>query len=229
MSGKLCVATILFDASSGKDTHSFSHHYDEEYVERLYRGVKRNLRNEFRFCLFTEKPRKLGGHIEQYPLTEDPIGYGSMMEPFALDEPTIIMGLDTVIVGDITPLANYCTDLYPLDRPVLVPMDPYKPVRFCNGVQLVPFGRYDLFDAWSKYKHGDRLRNDMLFIRQAEGIASLDDAFPGQVISYKVHMLEPVKIRGIDPPVPADARIVYFHGRPKPHEVKDTWLKKHWR
>ncbi len=48
----------------------------------------------------------------------------------------------------------------------------------------------------------------------------LDDEFPGQVLSYKVH----VRKEGM-----ARARIVYFHGIPKMDAVRDEWVKLHWR
>jgi hypothetical protein len=51
--------------------------------------------------------------------------------------------------------------------------------------------------------------------------AYLDDDFPGQVVSYKGH----VEKKGI-----GDARIVYFHGERKPHQLPDHPLvREHWR
>lgn len=48
----------------------------------------------------------------------------------------------------------------------------------------------------------------------------IDDLFPGQVLSYK----GAVKRQGL-----GDARIVYFHGREKPHELPHVgWIREHW-
>jgi hypothetical protein len=47
------------------------------------------------------------------------------------------------------------------------------------------------------------------------------DLFPENwIVSYKLAC----RNRGL----PDDCRIVSFHGRPKPHEVNETWLKQHW-
>jgi hypothetical protein len=32
-----------------------------------------------------------------------------------------------------------------------------------------------------------------------------------------------------NPPPPPDARIVVFHGKPKPHQVRDRFVREHWR
>lgn len=46
---------------------------------------------------------------------------------------------------------------------------------------------------------------------------ALIDAMPG-IYSYKYHCRQGL---------PADARVVCFHGRPKPHEVSDPWVSQY--
>ena len=49
------------------------------------------------------------------------------------------------------------------------------------------------------------------------------DLFPEEWCqSYKLHYLRRGKLSD-------DCRIVAFHGRPKPHEVNDFWVKENWR
>jgi len=43
--------------------------------------------------------------------------------------------------------------------------------------------------------------------------------YPGKVLSYKLDCKEGL---------PDGASIVRFHGRPRPHEVNDDWVKEHW-
>jgi hypothetical protein len=46
--------------------------------------------------------------------------------------------------------------------------------------------------------------------------------FPDQVISYKVHIKT---AKGGDRPLPKDARIVCFHGQPRPWQLNAPWVK----
>ena len=48
------------------------------------------------------------------------------------------------------------------------------------------------------------------------------DIFPQNwVISYK--------LQAIRTGIPEDCKIVSFHGRPKPHECSEVWVKENWR
>ena len=124
----------------------------------------------------------------------------------------ILVGLDTVIVGNIDHLATYCLE----KDMIALPRDPYCPERSCNGVALIPEGQHHVYRNW----HGE---NDMEWLRQQKH-AFIDDIFPGQVLSYKVD----VKKKNNDQ-LPENARIVYFHGDYKPHELTDLpWIKQHW-
>ena len=134
-------------------------------------------------------------------------GYGDCIEPYRLGWPMILVGLDTVIVGNIDQLADYCLNA----EKIALPRDPYSSERACNGVALVPFGQQKIFSEWNG-------ENDMEWMRQ-QPHEFIDDLFPRQVVSYKGH----VKKNGL-----GDARIVYFHGYEKPPELKLDWIRRHW-
>lgn len=203
----LHVTTTLWKPNHA--SHKFSRCYDESWVERLYRGFKRNLTQEFAFLCFVDEFRQFKEPaIGQERLRHRPAGYGSCIEPFRLDAPMIFVGLDTVITGNVDRFADYCLTK---DR-IAVPRDPYLPKQVCNGVCLVPAGHGDVYESWSG-------QNDMEWIRRQKGLAVLDDLFPGQVKSYKA------QFRGDGL---GDARIVYFHGNPKMHEIDDPDLLEHW-
>lgn len=214
MTEVITIATLLWDAS--KATFTFSHSYDESWVEKLYYGCVRNLTQPFRFVCFTEKPRKFStSAIETVWIEQgDPIGYEACIEPYRMDVPMILMGLDTIIVGNIDHLAQHCLTA----TRIAVPMDPGYPDTVCNGVALVPGGmRARMFDA-------HRGENDMEWIREhwrSGEIDVLDTLFPGQVQSFKGSVFK----RGLGD----DARICYFHGFPKPSELAHVgWIYRHW-
>ena len=204
----LHVATCLWRPNNS--SHAFSRGYDESWVVKLWRGVSRHLNIPFRFVLFTDEPRQgLPHQIRQEPLKRRPIDYGSFTEPYRLGEPMILIGLDTVIVGNIDHLANYCLS----EKTIALPRDPYCPERCCNGVALVPAGRQDVYERWQG-------ENDMEWLR-AQPHVFIDDLFPGEVVSYKGSVVG----RGL-----GDARIVYFHGVPKMSDLTGLgWIKEHWQ
>lgn len=203
----LYVCTLLW--SPNRESHHFSKCYDESWVEKLYRGFARNLTRPFKFIVFVDRLRMFDEPIKQELLLHRPIHYGACMEPYRLNEPMILVGLDTVVTGNIDHFADYCLTADKL----ALPRDPYQTDKVCNGVALVPRGHRAIYDAW----HGE---NDMAFLRAREDVVLLDDLFPGEIVSYKKH----VRDRGL-----GKARIVYFHGKPKMHELDDKDILLHWR
>lgn len=204
----ITVATLLWDAND--NSLPFSRIYDETWVEKLYRGFARNLTLPFRFVCFTDRDRDFCEPIQQERI-RGRLDYSACIEPYRLGDPMMLVGLDTIITGNVDHLADYCLEAQRL----AVPRDPYDARIVCNGVALVPAGHERV-----ALDH-DGKTNDMEWIR-AHRPAVLDDLFPGQVLSYKVHV-KPRKL--------GDARIVYFHGEEKPHQeyARVGWIREHWR
>lgn len=99
-------------------------YYKPEYVNRLYAGVKRNLKRPFRFVCATDDATGLVDGIEAVPLPEDPkmfrdwpnifIKLCLFKDGFAnLEGPTLFLDIDVLITG-------------PLDK-----FFDYKPGEFC--------------------------------------------------------------------------------------------------
>lgn len=206
----LTVSTLLWDANS--ESHGFSRCYDETWVHKLYDGFNRNLTVRWRFVLFTDRHRpEISGDIKQELLRWDPPGYGSCIEPYRYGVPMLLVGLDTIIVGNCDPLANYCLS----GTQLALPLDPNRlpgDDRCCNGVALIPAGHQCIYRNWQG-------ENDMEYVRKQPHI-TIDELFPGYVVSYKCQ----VKKRWL-----GKARIVYFHGNEKPHELSHPWIEEHWR
>lgn len=220
----LTVCTLLFDPP--KHMPDYSRIYDETWVEKLYRGFTRNLTIPFRFVCFTDRPRKFDLiDIEQARLTSalpGQLDYGCCIEPFRLGGPMFVAGLDTIIVGNINHLAEYCLSG---DR-LGLPRDPYGPPegRPINGITLSPSHlTRKVYDDW--VADGGR-ENDMNHIRKYPFYYT-DELWPaGQIASFKGAKIAE---RGL----PKDCRLVFYHGRPKPGldpEVTDMpWVRDHWR
>ena len=207
----ITVACCLW--APNKHSLPFSLHYTETDVEKLYRGFARNLSVPFRFVCFVDYPRNFAEPIDQELIEGEP-NYSSMIQPFKLNEAMILVGLDTIVVGDCNHLAAYAIGA---DKPA-VPRDPFFPEKVCNGVALVPAGNDWVFNAQPKGE------NDMEWIRKlwAQGkFAVIDDIFPRAVVSYKGH----TKKHGLED----ETAIVYFHGKEKPAELPHVgWIARHW-
>lgn len=204
----LQVACCLWDAN--EKSEPFSRCYDESWVNKLAAGFRRNLSRPFRFVVFTDRARTFAAGIEQEPLAAKNPDYGCLTEPYRLDEPMILVGLDTVVVKNIDHFADYCLSA----EKVALPRNPYKLEQSINAVALVPAGQRRIYDEW-------RGENDMDWMRKQD-TAFIDDFWPGQVVSLKAHRIRDVGL--------GEARIVYFHGHPKPPKLLHLdWIKQHWR
>lgn len=201
----ITVATLLWQANS--HSQPFSAIYDENWVEKLYRGFARNLTVPFEFVCYTDRRRAFAEPVLQRQIRSEAPSYADCIQPYEMGTPMILVGLDTVVTGNCDHLAEYCLTA---DK-IALPRDPFKPSRACNGVALVPAGQEGIAD-----RHNGE--NDMEWLRE-QPHAYIDNLWPGHVVSFKVH----VKRDGL-----GDARIVYFHGLEKPHEIDRLDILEHW-
>lgn len=209
----ITVATLFWQRND--KTNHYADGYSQQWVEKLYRGFARNLTVPFKFVCFTDRAYAWNEPILTRFLTNSAKPeYFDCLEPYRLDEPMILTGLDTVVTGNCDALAQYCLE----GSKIAIPRDPYRPQRACNGVALVPAGNGHVWFDADRDELNPRTA-DMDRLRSLPHVF-LDDLYPGSVVSYKVH----VKPRGV-----RDSRIVYFHGGEKPHEIDADWLKKAWR
>lgn len=201
------VVTALWDAN--EHSRDFSQGYSEVWVDRLYAGFKRHLSLPFVFTVMVDRFRRFANDdICQEQLAGGPHSYADLIQAFRRNQPMILVGLDTIITGHIDHFADYCLTA----SEIALPRNPKKPEVSCNGVALVPAGKRAWFNDW-------RGENDMAWMDSRPHVL-IDDLFPGQVLSAKVQ----VKRNGL-----GDARIVYFHGHPKPTAMTDVdWVKRHW-
>lgn len=196
--------------------------FGPEYANRLFHAVGRHLSVPHRFVCITDNP--MGVECETLPCRHP--GLPGWWQKLALFDGTfadsrwLFFDLDTVIVDDIGFMAEYEGDFACL-------RGAYNPIRFGSGVMGVApgFGGQvwtefvkwpqaavnfcgDLGDGhWMQLCLGERDR--------------WQDMHPGRFVSYKADCNDGV---------PEGAAVVYFHGRPRPHEVMAfDWMQEHWR
>jgi len=216
-------------------------------ITRLWHGVARNLSVPYRFTVLTDTVadvlREHGqiGSIEIRALEHDWRGWWSKLEVFALPGPILYIDLDTVIVGSLDELAAAVMES---DRLVLL-RGFYRGDR-CSGImgwgagvstQWIPDSFIADLKAPPAYiqsmnalrmacksgtYRGDQEWLDHFLVRSKTETRFVQDLTPG-VYSYKVH------IRG-NGQLPTDARIICFHGSPRPCDVaNEPWMHAHWQ
>lgn len=153
--------------------------------------------------------------VEKIPLCYHYPRWWSKLELFRSDllgrlGDILYFDLDTVIVGSLGDVVkvSYLTLL----------ADFYRPERLASGMMYLPQDvREEVWRRWwpDAEGHMRHFRGDQEFLQgpwEAEA-ERWQNLLPGQVVSYKAHVQRARR-------VPAGARVVCFHGRPRPWQLK---------
>ena len=224
----ITIVTALFDGHWTGVPHSVGI-YDESWVDKLYRGIERNLTIPFEFICLTEKTRRFLEPIKQvrFSRSVDQYGWMSLMEWYRPDLCTgnrCTIGLDTIITGPLDDIFNYKPEK------VALCTDPYHPHLICNAITLsTPAFAEEIWNIWLNNEQKILTEctlfgapSEMVLLRKLYGNSPrIDDMFPGRIVSYKVNIV-PMNI------AVEDTSIIYFHGEPKPHLLQDSWVGRHW-
>lgn len=208
------LPTVLCVLKSGGDFRS-------GHVHALYRQTRAFWPAEsLRFVVLTDEQVGRGLRVEYgprdevffRPLARDWQGWWSKLELFAPEHDdlgdVLYFDLDTMIVNDLTDVVRP-----PVDREVPVLLsDFYRMDRINSGMMLLPVSSRR--QAWAALRLGDhpltrwRGDGDWLDWLWRERCARWQDLIPRQVVSFKAHCRHGE--------VPSNARVVCFHGRPRP-------------
>ncbi len=192
--------------------------YTGEWVERLRRQVDRHLNPE-RFVCLSDVAQF--GPTEAVALKHEWQGWWSKVELFRRDvfedgELVLYIDLDTLVVGDLSPLREYHGDFATL-------RDFYTPSIAASGVMLWRAGMVPLYEAalaepiFPPPQHG---RSDLWWNGHVMPDDYLQELFPRMFGSYKADGLE----EG-----PGDFSVCCFHGVPKNSDFPEGhWVTEAW-
>ena len=193
--------------------------YGPEYVNRLAAMVERHTTIQHYFLCLTDDPTGL--ECAHAPIGTDLPGWWSKLQLFnpesALQAHRVFfLDLDTIIVGNIDLLLAY-------DGPFAILKDFYRPSTFGSAIMSIApgFGQ----EIWTKFTpsvmQGYAGDQDWIYRCLFEvPVSRWQDDYPGQIVSYKVHCQDGI---------PDDARIICFHGVPKPTDLApDNILRREW-
>lgn len=178
--------------------------YTREYVNRLRHSVAANLHWPYEWVCLSDDPE-----VATHALHENLPGWWSKFELMTLSGGRVLyFDLDTVIHGDITPLAY-------VERLTLL-RDFYRPDGLQSAMMMLPEAdRARMWEHWEKSPHGHMgrfaIEGDQAVMEQVwlDTAARWQDILPGMVVSYKAHQLTERKV----------ASVTCYHGQPKPHET----------
>lgn len=180
--------------------------YTPEYVHRLKDAVAQHLPLPHRWVCLSDDSA-----VATHDLMDGHPGWWAKMELMTLPSSmgnVLYFDLDTVINGDLTPLAE-------VDELTLL-RDFYRQGGLGSGLMLLPpQAREELWTFWEGRERewmarfcieGDQGFMELKWINTA---SRWQDLLPGMVTSFKAHSLEER----------AASRVICYHGTPKPHQT----------
>lgn len=206
------IVTVL--RSGGEYTAEHVHWFDKQLHSR-YEHV----------CLTDARVNK----IRSVALRTDWPGWFAKLElfnPELIDDDIFYIDLDTVIVGGFDHMLNHNT--------LSALRDFYFPGCAASGIMRIPHAAKAAI--WQNLAPLSRdallsYRGDGELLRGRIGFNFLQDEYPGEIISYKADVAARKKTainrlfsRG-DGQVPAGAKIICFHGRPRPWDLNAPWIE----
>lgn len=195
--------------------------YPDYYVQRLKASVEKHLSFEHEFKCVTD--REIPGVECVRPIVDWPGWWGKLAlfaPDFAADR-NLFFDLDVVIVGSLDDIGAYASK--ELAAPANWAQSGHggiqSSVMAWNGQLTLPFDLFNPKDAhwpplnqagidWGDQEYITRLRDSRLI--------EWTPIEPSLVSSYKYHCRNGL---------PANTRVVVFHGDPKPSGVQELWFE----
>lgn len=193
--------------------------YNAQYVNNLSAMVSRNLSMAHRFICYTDDPTGLDKGIEVKGLPGNVTGWWNKLYIFLNEKHRCLyLDLDTVITGNLDEMAGYNGSFAAL-------RDFTRPDGLGSGVMMWNGDHSDIWFKWlqagkpTKISGSDTIGDQAWIERMRPKADRLQDLYQQAIYSYKMHC------RGWPP---NGAKIVCFHGEPRPHEVTRGWIGMFW-
>ena len=219
--------------------------YSAEWVNRLYRGVRRHLAPPFNFVCFTDEPEGMEPAIEArdiQSLTFEPPLCGiwwklAVLHPDAkLQGQCLFLDLDNLIVGDLNDFFTYPGEFCVIHnwiswrKTILRP----RPDIFNSSAYRFHAGAHpeaaELFlrdPAAAQDK--SRFSTEQAFMTHAIGAERATWWPPEWVRSYKYDIRPPFPLNWVmTPKIPTGARVLALTGQPKPNEAIERGDTRGW-
>lgn len=200
--------------------------YDYRYVNALAKAVKHNVTVDYEFVVLTDDATGFSSDVDHViKFAHDfPTWWGKieLFNPNTFNTDQIFyMDLDTVIVGNIDEMVSYDGDFAGL-------RDFYALHSLGSGVMA--WNKHKVSQIYDKFLPRSReiitgyQGGDQVWIDETKpSIEYLQDVYHRQIVSFKRHCMVNNIIS-----IPDNAKIICFHGNPRPHTIQHELLKKYW-
>ena len=215
------MITFVVTLKSGGDFKPFD-------AITLARQVRRHMRIPHRFVCMTDMAESFTTNPAMpylIELEQGWPGWWSMIEMFQLAGPVIASGLDMIVLDDIDRLAELAMscpmNVFYMARPQ--PKPHKKGEKWCSGLQIWNgdwHWLYTIFKSNPKFYMEEFIKEQRftywhLMEHDHVEIRAVQDYFDGYY-SYK---------NDCKKGKPDDARVVLFHGHPRPNQIRERWVK----
>ena len=209
--------------------------YGPDYVNVLRNAVADNLDRPFRFVCLTDNADGLDAEIEHFPIPDHGFGAGEYRfggwpklsvfgeDLYGLTGRGLFIDLDTVILGDLGPLFDVEGGVVLIrEWPRLNDRLRRRRIRGMSSIFGFSFGREThLLSDYLADPPAARasVRHEQQWITEtAHDLKFWPD---GWVVSFKRTLMAPPLLNRVIPPSPppANARVLVFHGVPRPIDV----------
>lgn len=195
----------------------------KEYVEILHDMVTRNIPKGtfFNFICFTDDPEPYNSEIQKRPLEGTLTGWWNKLYLFKdglfpEGDRILYFDLDTCITSGLDEIIKY-------DGPFAILRDVYRP----GGLQssVMAWQTNTMGAIWSLFE-GHNFPNidggDQAWLEKYCGSYAdiLQTLYPNCFYSYK---------QSCQFDIPKSAKVVFFHGLPRPHECESNWVPFVWK
>lgn len=226
--------------------------YSSDYVNRLHNMVKRHLTKPFDFVCFTDEPKGIQKGIVIQPIPPIDVPPKNQFSPWkklvlhkkdlgGLTGKALFLDLDVVIVDNIDCFFDYS------DRFSIIENWTQKGRGIGNSsVFTFTIGQYPrIYEDFQKdpFPIVNAYDNEQIYLSKVIGDEKV--YFPDDWCrSFKRHCVHKNILRLVQPaPIPKGAKIIVFHGSPKPDEARDgrwpgrlipymrktNWIADHWK
>jgi hypothetical protein len=205
--------TVMCVLRSGGDYHPW-------HVAWLHSQVARHLPGA-RFVCLSDIPVT----CERLSLLHDWPGWWSKMEIYRpdIEGDILYFDLDVAVIGDLTPIASAGSTTLLSDggHPDFIAKNTINSsVMFLSASDRARVWKSWIADPAAHMARCGAQGDQMLIGEVLHASLRWQDVLPGAMLSYKID----VRPHGGVPP--AECRVVYFHGRPRPWRVEVDWLPR---
>ena len=210
--------------------------YSPDYVNKLFCMVRRNLTKPFNFYCLTDDASGIRAEVIVKPLPEIYVPEKNQVSPwrklsmfhkdlYGITGRTLFLDLDLVIINNIDELFDYT------DKFAIIENWTQKGQGIGNSsVYCFNAGEYSfVLDAYNKNTEQAVSTHDNEQIFLSKQLESEIRFFPGTWFkSFKRHCIAPGIMRFFKSPILyKEAKIIVFHGQPRPHQAQvGAWPKK---